>query len=98
MQHYHRVRRQVEFHLVFDFDALLAWLDGLLFEVVLVIRLTCECGFGCHLEKKGEGRFELLKETHPGIYGLLDVCKNNGVTMREAIDWVNEHGNLHIRY
>ena len=51
----------------------------------------CLCGFGCHLEKKGEGRFELLKETHPGIYGLLDVCKNNGVTMREAIEWTNKH-------
>lgn len=56
------------------------------------------CGFGCHLEKEGEGRFERLKETHPGLYGLLDVIENNGVTYREAIDWVNEHGNLHIRY
>ena len=55
------------------------------------------CGFGCHLEKPGEGRFEMLKETHPKMYNLLDVCKNNGVTMREAIEWVNEHGNLNIR-
>ena len=55
------------------------------------------CGFGCHLEKPGEGRFEMLKETHPGMYNLLDVVKNNGVTMREAIEWVNEHGNLNIR-
>jgi 3'-phosphoadenosine 5'-phosphosulfate sulfotransferase (PAPS reductase)/FAD synthetase len=56
------------------------------------------CGFGCHLEKAGEGRFEMLKESHPGMYKLLDVIKNNGVTMREAIDWVNKHGNLNIRY
>ena len=56
------------------------------------------CGFGCHLEKPGEGRFELLKQTHPKMYALLDVVKNNGVTFREAIDWINEHGNLNIRY
>lgn len=55
------------------------------------------CGFGCHLEKPGEGRFERLKETHPRMYAMLDIVKNNGVTMREAINWVNEHGNLHIR-
>lgn len=56
------------------------------------------CGFGCHLDKPGQGRFERLKETHPGMYKLLDVAKNSGVTMREAIDWTNEHGDLHIRY
>lgn len=56
------------------------------------------CGFGCHLEKPGEGRFEKLKVSHPRLYGLLDVVKNNGVTFREAIDWTNEHGNMHIRY
>lgn len=55
------------------------------------------CGFGCHLEKS-PNRFELLKETHPGMYRLLDVVKNNGVTMREAIDWINEHGNMNIKY
>lgn len=56
------------------------------------------CGFGCHLEKDGESRFQLLKQTHHGMYKMLDVVKNNGVTFREAIDWTNEHGNLHIRY
>lgn len=56
------------------------------------------CGFGCHLEKDEDARFVRLKETHPGLYGLLDVIKNNGVTYREAIDWVNEHGNLNIKY
>jgi len=48
------------------------------------------CGFGCHLEKPGQGRFLRLKETHPGVYGLLDKVKNNGVTFREAIEWTNE--------
>ena len=55
------------------------------------------CGFGCHLEREGEGRFERLKSTHPGFYNLLDVVKNNGVTYREAIEWINEHGNMNIR-
>lgn len=48
------------------------------------------CGFGCHLEK-GESRFERLKKTHPKHYALLDKIENNGVTYREAIDWINEH-------
>ena len=57
----------------------------------------CLCGFGCHLEKEGEGRFEKLKETHNGMYKLLDVIENNGITYREAIEWMNEHGDLNIR-
>lgn len=58
------------------------------------------CGFGCHLEKSknGKGRFELLKETHPEMYQLLDIAKNNGITYRQAIDWVNEHGGFNIKY
>lgn len=51
------------------------------------------CGFGCHLEKPEESRFVKLKESHPQLYRLLDLVKNNGYTMREAIDWINEHGN-----
>ena len=54
------------------------------------------CGFGCHLEKS-PNRFEMLKETHPGMYGMLDRVKNNGVTFREAIEWTNEHGNMDIK-
>ena len=26
------------------------------------------CGFGCHMEKEGEGRFERMKRTHPKQY------------------------------
>ena len=29
------------------------------------------CGYGCHLEKPGEGRFELMKETHPKQYEYI---------------------------
>lgn len=54
------------------------------------------CGFGCHLEKS-PNRFEQLKVTHPGMYKLLDVVKNNGVTMREAIEWMNENGGTDIK-
>ena len=53
------------------------------------------CGFGCHLNN--DMRFVQLKETHPKMYNLLDVIKNNGVTFREAIEWTNEHGNLDIK-
>ena len=55
------------------------------------------CGFGCHLEKE-PNRFQMLKETHPKFHNLLYVLKNNGVTYAEAIDWVNEHGNMNIKY
>ena len=53
----------------------------------------CLCAFGAHLEKPEESRFVRLKQTHPGMYKLLDVVKNNGVTYREAIEWVNENSN-----
>ena len=56
------------------------------------------CGFGCHLEKDGQGRFELLKKTHPKFHNLLYILKNNGVTYAEAIDWINEHGDMNIKY
>ena len=48
------------------------------------------CGFGC-LHGKNVGKFERLHKTHPGVYKALDVISNNGVTYREAIDWINEH-------
>lgn len=54
------------------------------------------CGFGAHC--KGDTRFVDLKQTHPGLYGLMDKIQNNGVTMREAIDWINEHGDMDIKY
>lgn len=53
------------------------------------------CGFGCCRE--GDTRFLQLKQTHPKMYNLLDVVKNNGITFREAIEWTNKHGNLDIK-
>ena len=53
------------------------------------------CGFGAMC--KGDDRFLRLKETHPGMYGLLDKVTNSGYTMRQAIEWINEHSNKIIR-
>jgi 3'-phosphoadenosine 5'-phosphosulfate sulfotransferase (PAPS reductase)/FAD synthetase len=57
------------------------------------------CGFGAHLEKPGEGRFERLKITHPKIYEyIMKPWDAGGLGYKEVIDWLNENGNLHIRY
>ena len=56
------------------------------------------CGFGCHLDKECEERFLMLRETHPKFHNLLNIAKNNGITYAEAIDWINEHGNMNIKY
>ena len=56
------------------------------------------CGFGCHLEK-GEGRFERMKRTHPKQYDYIMRPKDQGgLNYKEVIDWINEHGNLNIKY
>ena len=57
------------------------------------------CGFGCQREKEGEGRFERLKTTHPKLYEYIMKPKaEGGLNYREVIDWINEHGNLEIKY
>lgn len=57
------------------------------------------CGFGCHLEKPGEGRFERIKKTHPKQYEyIMKPWTEGGIGYKEVIDWLNEHGNLNIRY
>lgn len=57
------------------------------------------CGYGCHLEKPGEGRFERMKETHPQIYDYIMRSKEKGgLNYKEIIDWINENGDLNIRY
>lgn len=57
------------------------------------------CGYGCHLEKEGEGRFERMKVTHPKQYEwIMKPWKDGGLGYKEVIDWINEHGNLNIRY
>ena len=56
------------------------------------------CGYGCHLEK-GEGRFERMKKTHPKQYDYIMRPKDQGgLNYKEVVDWINEHGNLNIKY
>lgn len=57
------------------------------------------CGFGCHLEREGEGRFERMKQTHPKQYEwIMRDWDKGGLGYKKVIDWFNEHGNLNIRY
>lgn len=56
------------------------------------------CAYGCHLEK-GEGRFERMKRTHPKQYDyIMRPWEEGGLNYKEVIDWINEHGNLNIKY
>lgn len=66
------------------------------------------CLYGAHLEK-GEGRLERMKKTHPKRYeyvmggGEFDsegmwIPNNKGLGFKFVIDWLNEHGNLNIKY
>ena len=66
------------------------------------------CLFGAHLEK-GEGRLERMKHAHPKRYeyvmggGEFDaegmwIPNNKGLGFKFVIDWLNENGNLNIKY
>ena len=55
------------------------------------------CGYGCHI--KGDDRFVRLKETHPSYYNfIMKPWDEGGLGYKEVIDWINEHGNLNIKY
>lgn len=57
------------------------------------------CGYGCHLEKEGQGRFERMKETHPNTYDwIMKPWEQGGLNYKEVIDWLNDNGKLNIRY
>lgn len=57
------------------------------------------CGYGCHLRKEGDGKFIKLKETHPKIYNyIMKPWEDGGLGYKQIIDWLNEHGGLHIEY
>lgn len=57
------------------------------------------CGYGCHREKKGEGRFETMKYTHPKQYEwIMKPVEQGGLGYKEIIDWMNENGGLNIKY
>lgn len=57
------------------------------------------CGFGCTQEAEGEGRFEKMKETHPKQYEwIMRDWDKGGLGYKKVIDWMNENGNLSIKY
>ena len=57
------------------------------------------CGYGCHLEKQGEGRFLKMKETHPKQYEyIMRPTEQGGLGYKKIIDWINEHGHFNIEY
>ena len=57
------------------------------------------CGYGCHLEKPGEGRFLKMKKTHPKQYDyIMRPSSEGGLNYKEVIDWINEHGGFNIEY
>jgi len=56
------------------------------------------CAYGCQCET-GEGRFERLKKTHPKQYDyIMRPWEQGGLNYKEVIDWINEHGNMNIKY
>ena len=65
------------------------------------------CGYGCHLERKGDGRFEKMSVTHPnqfdyvmrgGAFADDGLWKptNDGLGYWFVIKWINIHGKLDI--
>lgn len=66
------------------------------------------CLHGAHREK-GIGRLERMKQTHPERYEYVMgggefgpdgmwIPNNEGLGFKLVVDWLNEHGNLNIRY
>ena len=56
------------------------------------------CGFACHSEKS-PNRFERMKVTHPKQYAyIMKPWEEGGLGYKDVIDWINEHGNMHIKY
>lgn len=56
------------------------------------------CLYGCHLEKS-PNRLEKLKISHPKLYDyLMRPESEGGLGYKEKIDWINEHGNMDIKY
>lgn len=73
--------------------------DGVNLETTGCKRTGCMfCGYGCHLDKS-PGRFERLKETHPKQYDyIMKPWSEGGLGYKAVIDWINENGNLNIKY
>lgn len=72
--------------------------NDLLLKTTGCTRTGCMfCGFGCHLNN--DDRFVSMKVTHPKVYDyIMRPTEAGGLNYKEIIDWINENGNLHIRY
>ena len=56
------------------------------------------CLYGIHVQKS-PNRLELLRETHPKLYDyIMRPEDQGGLGYKEKIDWINEHGNMNIKY
>ena len=56
------------------------------------------CLYGIHLEKS-PNRLEKMKITHPKLYDyVMRPESEGGLGYKEKIDWINEHGNMNIKY
>lgn len=57
------------------------------------------CMFGCLYDQGRENRFEMMKRTHPKQYEyIMKDWEKGGLDYKNLIDWLNENGDLHIRY
>lgn len=57
------------------------------------------CGFGCAQKQRGERKFVELRESHPSLYRyLMKPWDEGGLGYKDVIDWLNENGNLNIKY
>lgn len=83
-----------------DFSDLGLMTDNRKYKTTGCNRTGCMfCGYGCHLEKDGDGRFERMKITHPKQYDYIMRSKDKGgLGYKEVIDWINSNSDLNIRY
>lgn len=55
------------------------------------------CGFGC--QTTNNNQFVRMKKTHPYQYQwIMKPWSEGGLNYKEVIDWINEHGNMNIKY
>ena len=55
------------------------------------------CMFGCTFREWDN--FQRMKITHPKQYEwIMKPWDDGGLGYKEVIDWINEHGNLNIKY
>ena len=79
-------------------DAGLFDLDKPLLKTTGCDRTGCMfCGFGCHMNS--DKRFIRLKETHPKVYDyIMKPVEQGGLGYKDIIEWINDNGNMNIRY